>query len=244
MSATVTTSAAPLLQVRELHAHYGKSHILQGVSFEVGRNEVISLLGRNGSGRSTTARAIMGLVPPTGGQVLLDGRDLAGQRPFAVSRAGIAFVPEEREVFANLSVDENLQMGMQRARDDAPQWTLQQMFDFFPRLKERRNTRAGNLSGGEQQMLTICRSLLGNPRLILIDEPTEGLAPKIVTVVGEAIQEIHRRGVSVVLIEQKLTIALKISTGVCLLGHGHIVFKGSPDELSGNPQLLKDWLAV
>lgn len=244
MNTASTTAQAPLLQVRNLHAHYGKSHILQGVDFEVGHNAVISLLGRNGSGRSTTARAIMGLVPPTAGQVLLDGRDLAGQRPFAVSRAGIAFVPEEREVFGNLTVDENLQMGMQRARHDAPQWSIEQMFDFFPRLKERRNTRAGNLSGGEQQMLTICRSLLGNPRLILIDEPTEGLAPKIVTVVGEAIQEIHRRGVSVVLIEQKLTIALKISTGVCLLGHGHIVFSGSPEELTGNPQLLKDWLAV
>lgn len=235
---------APLLQVRDLHAHYGKSHILQGVSFDVGHGEVISLLGRNGSGRSTTARAIMGLVPPTGGQVLLDGKDLTGSRPYAICRAGIAFVPEEREVFGNLSVDENLQMGMQPGHKDAPQWTVEHMFDFFPRLKERRNTRAGNLSGGEQQMLTICRSLLGNPRVILIDEPTEGLAPKIVAVVGEAIQEIHRRGVSVVLVEQKLTIALKISTGVCLLGHGHIVFRGTPDELTGTPQLLKDWLAV
>jgi branched-chain amino acid transport system ATP-binding protein len=243
-STTRHARGTPLLQVRDLHAHYGKSHILQGVSFDVGHGEVISLLGRNGSGRSTTARAIMGLVPPSGGHVLLDGKNLAGARPYAICRAGIAFVPEEREVFANLSVDENLQMGRQRGHPEAPQWTVEQMFDFFPRLKERRNTRAGNLSGGEQQMLTICRSLLGNPRVILIDEPTEGLAPKIVTVVGEAIQEIHRRGVSVVLVEQKLTIALKISTGVCLLGHGHIVFRGSPDELTGNPQLLKDWLAV
>jgi len=235
---------SPLLQIRDLHAHYGKSHILQGVSFDVGHGEVISLLGRNGSGRSTTARAIMGLVPPSGGQVLLNGKDLAGARPYAICRAGIAFVPEEREVFANLSVDENLQMGVQPRHPEAPEWSIEHMFDFFPRLKERRNTRAGNLSGGEQQMLTICRSLLGNPKVILIDEPTEGLAPKIVTVVGEAIQEIHRRGVSVVLVEQKLTIALKISTGVCLLGHGHIVFRGTPDELTANPQLLKDWLAV
>jgi branched-chain amino acid transport system ATP-binding protein len=239
-----SSTQAPLLQIKDLHAHYGKSHILQGVSFDVGQGEVISLLGRNGSGRSTTARAIMGLVPPTGGQVMLNGRDLTGLRPYAVCRAGIALVPEEREVFGNLTVDENFQMGMQPKHDDAPAWTVAQMFDFFPRLKERRNTRAGNLSGGEQQMLTICRSLLGNPKVILIDEPTEGLAPKIVMVVGEAIQEIHRRGVSVVLIEQKLTIALKISTGVCLLGHGHIVFRGTPDELTGNPQLLKDWLAV
>lgn len=240
------TNAAhePLLSVNALHAHYGKSHVLRGVSFEVGTGEVVSLLGRNGSGRSTTIKAIMGLVPPTSGHVKLNGRDLAGKPPYSICRAGIAYVPEEREVFGNLTVDENLAMGMQPKREGVPQWTTDQMFDYFPRLKERRNTQAGNLSGGEQQMLTICRSLLGNPRIILIDEPTEGLAPKIVTVVGEAVQDIHRKGVSVILVEQKLTIALKISTHVCLLGHGHIVFRGGPDELTGNPKLLKDWLAV
>jgi branched-chain amino acid transport system ATP-binding protein len=233
-----------LLSVKGLHAHYGKSHVLRGVDFEVGKGEVVSLLGRNGSGRSTTIKAIMGLVPPSAGHIRLNGRDLAGKPPYAICRAGIAYVPEEREVFGNLTVDENLAMGVQSQREGVPQWTVDQMFDYFPRLKERRNTQAGNLSGGEQQMLTICRSLLGNPRIILIDEPTEGLAPKIVTVVGEAVQDIHRKGVSVVLVEQKLTIALKISTHVCLLGHGHIVFRGAPDELTGNPKLLKDWLAV
>ncbi|MEO6959608.1 MAG: ABC transporter ATP-binding protein [Burkholderiaceae bacterium] len=237
-------SSTPLLSVRELHVHYGKSHILQGVSFDVGKDDVMSLLGRNGSGRSTTVKAIMGLVAPTSGQVILNGRDFFGAQPFEVCRAGIAFVPEEREIFANLTVDENFAMGVQPKRNDAPGWSIQQMFDYFPRLKERRNTRAGNLSGGEQQMLTICRSLLGNPRLILIDEPTEGLAPKMVAAVGEAIQDIHRHGVSVVLVEQKLTITLKISTQVCLLGHGRIVFRGVPGELAENPQLLKDWLAV
>ena len=233
-----------LLSVRDLHAHYGKSHILQGVSFDVKPKEIVSLLGRNGSGRSTTLKAIMGLLKPTSGEVLLNNRNLAGSSPHVIAREGIAFVPEEREVFANLSVDENLIMGMKPSRKGGPTWTLEQMFDFFPRLKERRNTQAGNLSGGEQQMLTICRSLLGNPELILIDEPTEGLAPKIVTVVGEAIEEIHKRGVAVVLVEQKLTIALKISSAICLIGHGQIVFKGTPDELVGNDQLLKDWLAV
>lgn len=237
-------NSTPLLQVKDLHAHYGKSHILQGINFEVEQGEVVSLLGRNGSGRSTTAKAIMGLVPPTGGEILLNGKNLTGARPFTICRAGIAFVPEEREVFGNLTVDENLQMGMQPKHADAPAWNIEDMFNFFPRLKERRNTRAGNLSGGEQQMLTMCRSLLGNPKIMLIDEPTEGLAPKIVAVVGEAIQEINRRGVSVILIEQKLSIAMKVSSKVCVLGHGHVVFTGTPDDLSSNPQLLKEWLAV
>jgi len=235
---------APLLHVQDLHVHYGKSHILQGVSFEVGKGEVISLLGRNGSGRSTTLKAIMGLVPPTAGHVRLNGRDLSGARPYTVCRSGISFVPEEREIFANLTVDENLRMGEQPPRRNAPAWTSAQMFDYFPLLKQRRKTKAGNLSGGEQQMLTICRSLLGNPELLLIDEPTEGLAPKIVAVVRDAIRDIHQRGVSVILVEQKLTIALKVSTHVCVMGHGRIVFRGTPGELTNNPQLLKEWLAV
>ena len=235
---------APLLSVRQLHAHYGKSHILHGVSFDVGRNEVVSLLGRNGSGRSTTMKAIMGLVPPSGGQIRLGDRDLAGARPYAVCRAGIAYVPEEREVFANLSVDENLRMGEQRAAAGATTWTVEQMFDYFPRLKERRNTKGGSLSGGEQQMLTICRSLLGNPLVLLVDEPTEGLAPKIVAQVAECIRDMHRRGVSVVLVEQKLAIALKVSARVCVMGHGRVVFEGTPQELAADKRLLADWLAV
>jgi branched-chain amino acid transport system ATP-binding protein len=238
------TQSGALLQVQDLHVHYGKSHILHGVTFQVGKGEVLSLLGRNGSGRSTTLKAIMGLVSPTSGEVRLNGLDLARARPYRVCRAGVSFVPEEREIFANLTVDENLRMGEQPPRNDTPSWTVDQMFDYFPLLKQRRKTKAGNLSGGEQQMLTICRSLLGNPQVLLIDEPTEGLAPKIVAVVKDAIRDIHRRGVSVVLVEQKLTIALKVSTQVCVMGHGRIVFHGTPDELTNNPQLLKEWLAV
>ena len=238
------TPSGALLQVRDLHVHYGKSHILHGVTFQVGKGEVLSLLGRNGSGRSTTLKAIMGLVSPTSGEVRLNGLDLARARPYRVCRAGVSFVPEEREIFANLTVDENLRMGEQPPRNDTPSWTADQMFDYFPLLKQRRRTKAENLSGGEQQMLTICRSLLGNPQVLLIDEPTEGLAPKIVAVVKDAIRDIHRRGVSVVLVEQKLTIALKVSTQVCVMGHGRIVFHGTPDELTNNPQLLKEWLAV
>jgi branched-chain amino acid transport system ATP-binding protein len=233
-----------LLSVQDMHAHYGKSHILHGVSFHVDRNEVVSLLGRNGSGRSTTMKAVMGLVPPTSGEVRLRQRALTGARPFAICRAGIAYVPEEREVFGNLTVDENLHMGEQRAFDGATQWTMAQMFDYFPRLKERRNTRAGSLSGGEQQMLTICRSLMGNPLVILIDEPTEGLAPKIVAAVAECVSDMRRRGVSVVLVEQKLAIALKVSTRVCVMGHGQIVFEGTPEQLAGDAQLVAEWLAV
>jgi branched-chain amino acid transport system ATP-binding protein len=233
-----------LLQLDNVHAHYGKSHILHGVSFDVGANEVVSLLGRNGSGRSTTMKAIMGLVPPTGGQIRLGGRDITGARPYAICRAGVAYVPEEREVFANLTVDENLRMGEQRAAAGVTRWTVQDMFTYFPRLQERRNTKAGSLSGGEQQMLTICRSLLGNPQVILVDEPTEGLAPKIVAAVGECIRDMHRKGVSVVLVEQKLAIALKVSTRVCVMGHGQIVFEGTPQQLVSDEQLLADWLAV
>ena len=240
----MAASSDIILDVRDLHAHYGKSHILQGVNFDLRKGEAISLLGRNGSGRSTTLKAIMGLVPPTGGTVRLNGRDIAGERPFNICREGIGFVPEEREIFLNLTVDENLQMGLQRGAPGATKWTVEQMFDYFPRLKERRNTRAGSLSGGEQQMLTMCRTLLGNPLVMLIDEPTEGLAPKIVAVVGEMIRDINRQGVSVVLVEQKLTIALKVSDRVCVMGHGRIVFEGTPEALTSNEKLMEEWLAV
>ena len=233
-----------LLSVDGLHAHYGKSHILHGVSFQIARNEVVSLLGRNGSGRSTTMKALMGLVPPSAGSIRLQGRELAGARPYAICRSGLAFVPEEREVFANLSVEENLRMGEQPGVPGAYRWTIEQMYDYFPRLKERRDTRAGSLSGGEQQMLTICRSLLGNPLVILIDEPTEGLAPKIVAQVGESIRDMHSKGVSVVLVEQKLAIALKVSTRMCVMGHGRIVYEGTPQALAADDKLLAEWLAV
>jgi branched-chain amino acid transport system ATP-binding protein len=240
----MTGTPASLLQVEDLHAHYGKSHILRGVSFTVERGEVVSLLGRNGSGRSTTLKALMGLVSPSGGRVRLAQRQLAGAKPHTICRAGLAYVPEEREVFANLTVDENLRMGEQPPVAEAQRWTTEQMFEYFPRLRERRNTKAGSLSGGEQQMLTICRALLGNPLAILIDEPTEGLAPKIVAQVGESIEDMRRRGLSVVLVEQKLAIALKVSTRVCVMGHGRIVYEGSPQQILADRDVLSRWLAV
>ena len=233
-----------LLEVEGLHAHYDKSHILRGVHLAIGKGEIVSLLGRNGSGRSTTLKAIMGLVPPSAGSVRLDGVDLAGVRAFRVARAGLAYVPEEREIFANLTVDENMRIGMQTARRGAPRWTPEQMYGYFPQIKERRDTQAGMLSGGEQQMLTICRSLLGNPRVILIDEPTEGLAPKVVEVVTEVIRDICRRGVAVLLVEQKLTIALRVAERVYVMGHGQIVFEGTPDSLREAPDIRREWLEV
>jgi len=233
-----------LLEINGLHAHYGKSHILHGVDISIPEASIVSLLGRNGSGRSTTLKAIMGLVPPSAGSVRLAGKDLAHLRPFDICRQGIGFVPEERLVFPNLTVADNLVMGMQQPVSGIANWSIGEMYSFFPRLKERHTVRAGYLSGGEQQMLTICRSLLGNPRVLLIDEPTEGLAPKIVEVVMEVILEIARRGVAVMLVEQKLTIALKVAAQVMVMGHGKIVFCGTPNELSDRPDVRRDWLEV
>jgi branched-chain amino acid transport system ATP-binding protein len=233
-----------LLDVKGLHAHYGKSHILHGIDIEVPESAIVSLLGRNGSGRSTLLKAVMGLVPPTAGTVTLDGHSLAGMRPYGICRRGIGYVPEERLVFPNLTVEENLAMGMQQGTPGTHRWTVDEMYDYFPRLKERRAIRAGYLSGGEQQMLTICRSLLGNPRLLLIDEPTEGLAPRIVEVVMEVILDIGRRGVAVMLVEQKLTIALKVAQQVMVMGHGELVFRGTPEELEAAPEVRRNWLEV
>ena len=233
-----------LLEIAGLHAHYDKSHILRGVHLSIRAGETVSLLGRNGSGRSTTLKTIMGLVQPSAGSVRLAGVDLAGERAFRIARAGLAYVPEEREIFANLSVDENVRIGMQAARPGVPRWTPEQMYGYFPLLKERRHTQAGMLSGGEQQMLTICRSLLGNPRVMLVDEPTEGLAPRIVSVVTDVIRDICRQGVAVLLVEQKLTIALRLAERVYVMGHGQIVFEGTPASLRNAPEVRRTWLEV
>lgn len=233
-----------LLAVKGLHAHYGKSHILHGIDLTIPEASIVSLLGRNGSGRSTLLKAMMGLVPPTAGTVTLDGKTLSGRRPYDICRQGLGYIPEERLVFPNLTVEENLAMGVQRGASGAHRWSVSEMYDYFPRLKERRAIRAGYLSGGEQQMLTMCRSLLGNPRVLLIDEPTEGLAPKIVDVVMEVILDIGRRGVAVVLVEQKLTIALKVARTVMVMGHGELVFEGTPDELEASPDVRRNWLEV
>ncbi|MBV8250192.1 MAG: ABC transporter ATP-binding protein, partial [Comamonas sp.] len=198
-----------MLKINNLHAYYGKSHVLHGVDFAINPGEIVALLGRNGSGRSTTAKAIMGLVHWEGS---LDwkGRNLHGKKAYEVAHLGIGYVPESRDVFPNLTVQQNLLLG-QKGSGKGSRWGFDDMYAMFPRLKERQHTEAGVMSGGEQQMLTLCRTLMGDPDLIIIDEPTEGLAPKIVELVGEYLKKIKERGVSVLLIEQKLTIAMNIS---------------------------------
>ena len=231
-----------MLKVENLQAFYGKSHVLHGITFTLQPGEIVALLGRNGSGRSTTAKAIMGLVDCTG-DIVWKGRQLAGLRSFEVAHAGIGYVPENRDIFPTLSVHQNLLLGQKRSGKPS-QWGFEDMYNMFPRLRERQHTEAGVLSGGEQQMLTLCRTLMGDPDLIIIDEPTEGLAPKIVEQVGEFLRTLKARGVSVLLIEQKLTIAMAISDRVLVMGHGRLVFEGSPDDLRNDANTRHEWLEV
>jgi branched-chain amino acid transport system ATP-binding protein len=231
-----------MLEVRDLHAYYGQSHILHGIDLAVDEGEIVSLLGRNGVGRSTTCKAIMGLVPPQG-VVRYRGRDIAGLRADLVARAGIGYVPEDRQVFPTLTVRQNLELGLKRAGRFG-RWTFDDVFRLFPNLAERQNTSAGVLSGGEQQMLTMCRTLMGDPDLILIDEPTEGLAPRLVEQVATLLSEIAGRGVAILLVEQKLTIALRISQRLYVMGHGQIVFDGTPEALAANGDVRREWLEV
>ena len=231
-----------MLTVENLHAFYGKSHVLHGVHFEVGEGEIVALLGRNGSGRSTTAKAIMGMVECTG-TVDWKGRHTVGMKPYEIAHLGLGYVPENRDIFPKLTVHQNLMLGQKSARQKG-RWTFDDMYQMFPRLQERQNIEAGVLSGGEQQMLTLCRSLMGDPDLIIIDEPTEGLAPKIVELVGQYLQKLKQRGISVLLIEQKLTIAMAISDRTLVMGHGSIVFQGTPDTLRADAYIRKEWLEV
>ena len=231
-----------MLKVDNRHAYYGKSHVLHGVSFGVGQGEIVALLGRNGSGRSTTAKAIMGLVDCQG-SIDWQGQPIQGKKAYEVAHLGIGYVPENRDIFPKLTVSQNLQLGQKSGAKNS-RWSFDDMYAMFPRLKEREHTEAGVLSGGEQQMLTLCRTLMGDPDLIIIDEPTEGLAPKIVELVGQYLQQLKSRGISVLLIEQKLTIAMNISDRALVMGHGSIVFEGTPDELRQNTYIRKEWLEV
>jgi len=231
-----------ILEVNDLHAYYGQSHVLRGVALRVDEGEIVSLLGRNGVGRSTTCKAIMGLLPARG-SIRYRGKDITGLRSDQVAHCGIGYVPEDRQVFSTLTVRQNLELGLKRSGKFG-RWKFADIFGLFPNLEARQDVSAGVLSGGEQQMLTMCRTLMGDPDLILIDEPTEGLAPKLVEQVGQLLAEIARRGVSILLVEQKLTIALKISARLYVMGHGRIVFEGTPGELGSNAAIRKEWLEV
>ncbi len=231
-----------MLRIQGLHAFYGKSHVLHGVDFQVGNGEILALLGRNGSGRSTTAKAIMGLVDAQG-SVQWKGQEVLGKKPFQIAQLGIGYVPENRDIFPRLTVHQNLMLGEKSGRKH-PRWTFEDMYTLFPRLRERAHVEAGVLSGGEQQMLTLCRTLMGDPDLVIIDEPTEGLAPKIVELVAGFLQALRARGLSVLLIEQKLTIAMQISDRCLVMGHGGVVFEGTPEALKANAAVRKEWLEV
>jgi branched-chain amino acid transport system ATP-binding protein len=233
---------APLLKLTDLHAFYGKGHVLHGVSFEVRTGEIVALLGRNGSGRSTTAKAIMGLVDCQG-SILWKNAEIMGRKAYQIAHLGLGYVPENRDIFPKLTVHQNLLLG-QKGSGKGSRWSFEDMYTLFPRLRERQHTEAGVLSGGEQQMLTLCRTLMGDPDLIIIDEPTEGLAPKIVELVGQYLQTLKAKGISVLLIEQKLTIAMAISDRALVMGHGSIVFDGTPGSLRADADIRKEWLEV
>jgi branched-chain amino acid transport system ATP-binding protein len=231
-----------MLEVRDLHAYYGKSHILQGVNLEVREGEIVSLLGRNGVGRSTTIKAVMGMVGCRG-SVKFNGEEMIGRKTYQIAHKGIGYVPENRDIFPTLSVRQNLILGQKGAKQSG-RWKAEDLFELFPNLKQRADTEAGFLSGGEQQMLTLCRTLMGDPALVMIDEPTEGLAPKIVEQVAALFREIKRRGVSILLVEQKLAITLDISERLYVMGHGAIVFEGTAEDVRKNAAMRKEWLEV
>ena len=231
-----------MLEVRDLHAYYGKSHILQGVDLAVRGREIVSILGRNGVGRSTALKTIMGDVPPQGA-IMFKGRSIAGLKSYEIARLGIGYVPENRDIFGALTVEQNLLLGVKVGRSTM-RWSMADTYRLFPVLEERRDAPAGVLSGGEQQMLTICRTLMGDPDLIMIDEPTEGLAPQMVERIAEVLRTIAERGISILLVEQKLTIALRISHRLYVMGHGRMVFEGSPDDLRADRSVRQMWLEV
>ena len=239
---TRTRSSNAMLDVIDLHAYYGKSHILQGVSFHVGEGEIVSLLGRNGVGRSTTCKAVMGEVVPAG-SILFKSKEINGLKPHQIAHRGIGYVPENRDIFPTLTVRQNLTLGMKNSSAGG-RWRIEDMFELFPNLEARADVPGGALSGGEQQMLTMCRTLMGDPDLIMVDEPTEGLAPQMVTRVADLLGEIASRGVSILLVEQKLTIALTIASRVYVMGHGQMVFEGTPETLRANDRIRQDWLEV
>jgi branched-chain amino acid transport system ATP-binding protein len=231
-----------MLQVRQMHAYYGHSHVLQGVTFDVRAGEIVALLGRNGAGRSTTAKALMGLVRTEGSAHWL-GQELVGLQPFQIAQRGVGYVAESRDIFPSLSVHQNLLLGQQPARHSG-QWNLDAVYQLFPQLKARQHAPGGVLSGGEQQMLALGRTLVGNPGLLLVDEPTEGLAPHLVAQVAHTLQELRHQGMAILLVEQKLAMVLDIADRVLMMGRGRIVFDGTPKQLHADAALRREWLEI
>ena len=236
-----------MLDVRDVHSYYGKSHILHGVSLRLSQGELICLLGRNGVGKSTTLKSIMGLVKAREGSIRFKELELIGKQPFEIARLGVGYVPEDRRIFRSLTVHENLSIGIKGSEDAEKQgqgWTIDRIYDFFPLLKNRQNNKGGHLSGGEQQMLTVARTLIGNPKLILVDEPTEGLAPLIVKDVLEMLAAIRQSGVTILMVEQNFKGAVKIANRFYVMGKGKIVFMGSVEELMAAEDVRRNYLEV
>ena len=231
-----------MLKIENLHSYYGKSHILQGINLSINEGEIVSLLGRNGVGRSTFIKSIMGMVKSEG-SVLLNNKEILGRPIHEIANLGIAYVSENRDIFPDLTVKENLELGKKENKYGI-KWNLEELFDLFPNLKKRIDVPGGVLSGGEQQMLTICRSLMGCPKLIMIDEPTEGLSPQMVNNVEMLLKKISSKGVSILLVEQKLTIAFNLSNRLYVMGHGKVVYEGLPREIKENKEIIKEWLEV
>lgn len=233
-----------MIEVTDMHAYYGKSHILQGVTLNVQEGEIVALLGRNGVGRSTTCKAIMGEVVPHG-SVKFRGQEIAGKKAYEVANMGIGYVPENRDIFPGLTTRQNLTLGLKPGqKDGVGRWSMQMMFDMFENLDRRADVEASVLSGGEQQMLTMCRTLMGDPDFVMIDEPTEGLSPQMVQKVAEVLKAISEKGISTLLVEQKLSIAMDIADRVYVMGHGQVVFEGTPAELKEREDVRKEWLEV
>ena len=233
-----------MLLVRDLHAYYGRAHILQGVSLEANAGEVVALLGRNGAGKSTAMKAIMGLVPPAAGEVSFAGRRIERLPPYRIARLGLGYVPEERRIFTELSVAENLEVGRQASRRDAPSWTEERLFALFPNLADMRDRPGGRMSGGEQQMLTIARTLMGNPRCVLLDEPSEGLAPIIVEQMARSIRTLKGEGLCVLLSEQNLHFSQAVADRAYIIEKGHIRFGGSMAQLTADSSFREQYLSV
>lgn len=234
-----------LLEVKDLNTFYEQSHILQGVSLNVGHGEIVCLLGRNGVGKSTTLKSIIGLVKPRSGEVFFKGQNVAGMPPHVIAKLGVGYVPEDRRIFPTLTLRENLLMGIKTGqKGNGDGWTIEKVYKYFPALQARDGQKGGHLSGGEQQMLTIARTLMGNPEVLLIDEPTEGLAPKIVETVEQVIQDIHQHNIPILLVEQNMRVALRLAGRIYVISKGKIVFQGTGQELKEADEVRQKYLEV